>query len=80
MNKVTSGLESRTNKTLIGTALLLTTVLNFSEALHIPQDIVGFIGTAITVIGTITGIQFRNLTAKNANAIIEETRNDKKNT
>jgi len=66
-NKISSGLGSRTNRTLVGMGVLLVSVLNFSEALGIPSEYVNYIGTAITVLGTITGYTFRNLTAINAN-------------
>jgi len=65
--KISSGLNSRTNRTLVGMGVILVSVLNFSEALGIPSQYINYIGTAITVLGTITGYTFRNLTAKNAN-------------
>ena len=72
MKQITSGLDSRTNRTLIGTGLLLSSVANFSDALGIPSEYVKHIITAISIIGTLTGYHFRNLTAENANAIIGE--------
>ena len=72
MKQITSGLNSRTNRTLIGTAVLLNAVVNFNDILHIPSEYIGYLVSVISVIGSFTGYHFRNLTAKNANAIIGE--------
>ena len=72
-NIIASGLGSRTNRALVGMGILLVSILNFSEVLGIPSEYVSYIGTGITVIGTITGYHFRNLTAKNANGAMNKT-------